>query len=61
MTLQLAATSITTGMTISYGDHHKHSRYLIVSAELPGFDLGLVALGFVGWRVLEDVRSGGAK
>jgi exopolyphosphatase/guanosine-5'-triphosphate,3'-diphosphate pyrophosphatase len=26
------------GMTISYGDHHKHSRYLIVSAELPGFD-----------------------
>ncbi len=26
------------GMTISYGDHHKHSRYLIASAELPGFD-----------------------
>ncbi len=26
------------GMTISYGDHHKHSRYLIVSAELPGFE-----------------------
>jgi len=26
------------GMTISYGDHHKHSRYLIVSAELPGFN-----------------------
>ncbi|MFL5861937.1 MAG: HD domain-containing protein [Solirubrobacteraceae bacterium] len=26
------------GMTISYGDHHKHSRYLIESAELPGFD-----------------------
>jgi exopolyphosphatase/guanosine-5'-triphosphate,3'-diphosphate pyrophosphatase len=26
------------GMTISYADHHKHSRYLIVSAELPGFD-----------------------
>ena len=25
-------------MTISYDDHHKHSRYLIVSAELPGFD-----------------------
>jgi exopolyphosphatase/guanosine-5'-triphosphate,3'-diphosphate pyrophosphatase len=25
------------GMTISYDDHHKHSRYLIVSAELPGF------------------------
>jgi len=26
------------GMSISYDDHHKHSRYLIVSAELPGFD-----------------------
>jgi exopolyphosphatase/guanosine-5'-triphosphate,3'-diphosphate pyrophosphatase len=26
------------GMTISYDDHHKHSRYLIMSAELPGFD-----------------------
>jgi len=26
------------GMTISYDDHHKHSRYLIVCAELPGFD-----------------------
>jgi exopolyphosphatase/guanosine-5'-triphosphate,3'-diphosphate pyrophosphatase len=26
------------GMTISYGDHHKHSRYLIESAELPGWD-----------------------
>jgi exopolyphosphatase / guanosine-5'-triphosphate,3'-diphosphate pyrophosphatase len=26
------------GMTISYDDHHKHSRYLIVSVELPGFD-----------------------
>jgi exopolyphosphatase / guanosine-5'-triphosphate,3'-diphosphate pyrophosphatase len=25
------------GMTISYDDHHKHSRYLIVSADLPGF------------------------
>ncbi len=25
------------GMTISYDDHHKHSRYLIASAELPGF------------------------
>jgi len=25
------------GMTISYDDHHKHSHYLIVSAELPGF------------------------
>jgi exopolyphosphatase/guanosine-5'-triphosphate,3'-diphosphate pyrophosphatase len=26
------------GVTISYDDHHKHSRYLIVSAELLGFD-----------------------
>jgi len=26
------------GMTISYDDHHKHSAYLIVSAEMPGFD-----------------------
>jgi exopolyphosphatase / guanosine-5'-triphosphate,3'-diphosphate pyrophosphatase len=26
------------GMTISYADHHKHSRYLILGAELPGFD-----------------------
>ncbi|MDQ6817559.1 MAG: Ppx/GppA family phosphatase [Actinomycetota bacterium] len=26
------------GMTISYDDHHKHSQYLIVSSELPGFD-----------------------
>jgi exopolyphosphatase/guanosine-5'-triphosphate,3'-diphosphate pyrophosphatase len=26
------------GMVISYDDHHKHSRYLIEAAELPGFD-----------------------
>lgn len=26
------------GMTIAYDDHHKHSHYLIVSADLPGFD-----------------------
>jgi exopolyphosphatase/guanosine-5'-triphosphate,3'-diphosphate pyrophosphatase len=25
------------GMAINYDDHHKHSRYLILSAELPGF------------------------
>ena len=25
------------GMAISYDDHHKHSHYLIVQAELPGF------------------------
>jgi exopolyphosphatase/guanosine-5'-triphosphate,3'-diphosphate pyrophosphatase len=34
------------GMTISYDDHHKHSRYLIESAGLPGFDpreRGLIA------------------
>ncbi|MEA2198044.1 MAG: exopolyphosphatase / guanosine-5-triphosphate,3-diphosphate pyrophosphatase [Solirubrobacteraceae bacterium] len=34
------------GMTINYDDHHKHSRYLILSAELPGFDpreRGLIA------------------
>ncbi|HEY6398492.1 MAG TPA: Ppx/GppA phosphatase family protein, partial [Solirubrobacteraceae bacterium] len=32
------------GMTISYDDHHKHSQYLIVSAELPGFDPRELAL-----------------
>ena len=26
------------GVTISYDDHHKHSRYVILSADLPGFD-----------------------
>jgi exopolyphosphatase/guanosine-5'-triphosphate,3'-diphosphate pyrophosphatase len=26
------------GMTISYDDHHKHSRYLILTGGLPGFD-----------------------
>ena len=34
------------GMTINYDDHHKHSRYLILNAELPGFDpreRGLIA------------------
>ena len=34
------------GMTISYDDHHKHSRYLVETAELPGFDpreRGLIA------------------
>ncbi|HEY5317457.1 MAG TPA: Ppx/GppA phosphatase family protein, partial [Solirubrobacteraceae bacterium] len=34
------------GMAINYDDHHKHSRYLILSAELPGFDpreRGLIA------------------
>ena len=35
------------GMTIDYDDHHRHSRYLIESAGLPGFDpreLELIAL-----------------
>jgi exopolyphosphatase/guanosine-5'-triphosphate,3'-diphosphate pyrophosphatase len=36
--LSAAAMLHDVGMTISYDDHHKHSRYLIVSAELPGFD-----------------------
>jgi exopolyphosphatase/guanosine-5'-triphosphate,3'-diphosphate pyrophosphatase len=26
------------GMAINYDDHHKHSKYLILNAELPGFD-----------------------
>jgi exopolyphosphatase/guanosine-5'-triphosphate,3'-diphosphate pyrophosphatase len=26
------------GMTIAYDDHHKHSQYVILSAELPGYD-----------------------
>jgi exopolyphosphatase/guanosine-5'-triphosphate,3'-diphosphate pyrophosphatase len=32
------------GMTIDYDDHHKHSRYLILNAGLPGFDQREVAL-----------------
>jgi exopolyphosphatase / guanosine-5'-triphosphate,3'-diphosphate pyrophosphatase len=35
------------GTAVDYDDHHKHSRYLILSAGLPGFDpreLGLIAL-----------------
>ena len=36
------------GMTISYDDHHKHSAYLIVSAELPGFDPRERASGRIG-------------
>jgi len=32
------------GMTIDYDDHHKHSRYLVLSAGLPGFDQREVAL-----------------
>ena len=32
------------GMTIDYDDHHKHSRYLVLNAGLPGFDQREVAL-----------------
>ena len=32
------------GMSVSYDDHHKHSRYLILNAGLPGFDPREVAL-----------------
>jgi exopolyphosphatase / guanosine-5'-triphosphate,3'-diphosphate pyrophosphatase len=33
-----------TGMTIDYDDHHKHSRYLVLNAGLPGFTQREVAL-----------------
>jgi exopolyphosphatase/guanosine-5'-triphosphate,3'-diphosphate pyrophosphatase len=32
------------GMTVDYDDHHKHSRYLVLNAGLPGFDQREVAL-----------------
>jgi exopolyphosphatase/guanosine-5'-triphosphate,3'-diphosphate pyrophosphatase len=32
------------GMSVDYDDHHKHSRYLILSADLPGFSPREVAL-----------------
>jgi exopolyphosphatase / guanosine-5'-triphosphate,3'-diphosphate pyrophosphatase len=32
------------GMSVDYDDHHKHSRYLIVNAGLPGFEPREVAL-----------------
>ena len=32
------------GMTIDYDDHHKHSRYLVLNAGLPGFQQREVAL-----------------
>jgi len=35
--LWAAATLHDIGMTVDYDDHHKHSRYLILSAGLPGF------------------------
>jgi exopolyphosphatase/guanosine-5'-triphosphate,3'-diphosphate pyrophosphatase len=31
-------------MTIDYDDHHKHSRYLVLNAGLPGFEQREVAL-----------------
>ena len=32
------------GVTVDYDDHHKHSRYLILNAGLPGFTPREVAL-----------------
>ncbi len=32
------------GMSVDYDDHHKHSRYLILSARLPGFSPSEVAI-----------------
>jgi exopolyphosphatase/guanosine-5'-triphosphate,3'-diphosphate pyrophosphatase len=32
------------GMTVDYDDHHKHSRYLVLNARLPGFDQRELAL-----------------
>jgi exopolyphosphatase / guanosine-5'-triphosphate,3'-diphosphate pyrophosphatase len=32
------------GMTIDYDDHHKHSRYLVLNAGMPGFEQREVAL-----------------
>jgi exopolyphosphatase / guanosine-5'-triphosphate,3'-diphosphate pyrophosphatase len=32
------------GMTVDYDDHHKHSRYLVLNAGLPGFEQREVAL-----------------
>ena len=34
------------GMTVDYDDHHRHSRYLVLNAGLPGFsprEVGLIA------------------
>jgi exopolyphosphatase / guanosine-5'-triphosphate,3'-diphosphate pyrophosphatase len=35
--LQAAAILHDIGTTVDYDDHHKHSRYLVLNAELPGF------------------------
>jgi len=42
--LWAAAVLHDTGMTIDYDDHHKHSRYLVISAGLAGFTQREVAL-----------------
>ncbi len=42
--LWAASTLHDVGMTIDYDDHHKHSRYLVFNAGLPGFDQREVAL-----------------
>ncbi len=42
--LSAAAALHDIGMTVDYDDHHKHSRYLILSAGLPGFTPTEVAL-----------------
>ena len=42
--LWAAAVLHDTGMTIDYDDHHKHSRYLVMSAGLAGFTQREVAL-----------------
>ena len=57
------------GMTINYDDHHKHSQYLILNAELPGFaprELALIALlaryhrkGSPSFGDLEDLMGKG--
>jgi len=42
--LRAAALLHDIGMTVDYDDHHKHSRYLILNAGLPGFSPREVAL-----------------
>src|ERR1019366_10717588 len=32
------------GVSVDYDDHHKHSRYLVLAAGLPGFDQRELAL-----------------
>ena len=42
--LQAAAMLHDIGMTVDYDDHHKHSRYLVLNAGLPGFEQREIAL-----------------